>query len=152
MIEILNNELMNKADIKILRSGKNFISTGLPLLAGSNSKQNQPPIKKQDEYLFIKVGYSFVKVNFKEIKYIEGFKDYIKIYSSEKALITKSTIKHAESKLPAELFTRVHKSYIISIDKIDKIEYNHIFIGQKKIPIGMLFRDAFYNKIALLRL
>lgn len=102
---------------------------------------------KSCEYLFIKVDYSMVKVCLNEIKYIEGLKDYIKIFINEKYLITKSTIKHIESKLPPGLFARVHKSYIISIDKIDKIEYNHIFIGQKKIPIGMQFKDSFYTKI-----
>ena len=105
-----------------------------------------------NKYLFVKVDFSTVKVSIDEIKYIEGIKDYIKIYANEKFLITKSTIKHAESRLPVELFARVHKSYIISIDKIDKIEYNHIFIRQKKIPIGMQFRDSFYEKINHLRL
>ena len=107
---------------------------------------------KSEKYLFIKVGYSTVKVNFNEIKYIEGLKDYVKIFVKDKSIITKSTIKHAENKLPLDLFTRVHKSYIISIDKIDKIEYNHIFIGEKKIPIGMQFRDTFYRIIDYYRL
>lgn len=103
-------------------------------------------------YLFVKTGYSTVKISFNEIRYVEGLKDYIKIFVNEKSLITKSTIKHFESKLPSGLFARVHKSYIISIDKIDKIEYNHIFIGQKKIPIGMQFKNSFYEKINLYRL
>ena len=107
---------------------------------------------KPEKYLFVKIGYSTVKVNFNEIRYVEGLKDYIKIYVNEKPIVTKSTIKHAESKLPLKLFVRVHKSYIISIEKIDKIEYNHIFIGQKKIPIGMQFRDTFYEMIDYYRL
>lgn len=102
---------------------------------------------KRRKYLFVKVNTSMVKVSYNEIKYIEGLKDYIKIYINDKPLITKSTIKHIESILPGENFTRVHKSYIIAIDKIDKIEYNHIFIGQKKIPIGMQFKDKFYGQI-----
>lgn len=107
---------------------------------------------KPDKYFFVKVDYSTVKVSFDEIKFVEGLKDYIKIHINDKFIITKSTIKNMESKLPAEQFTRVHKSYIISIDKIDKIEYNHIFIGQNKIPIGMQFKDSFYEKINYLRL
>jgi len=102
---------------------------------------------KKRKYLFVKVNTSMVKVSYNEIKYIEGLKDYIKIYICDKSLITKSTIKHIESTLPGENFTRVHKSYIIAVDKIDKIEYNHIFIGQKKIPIGMQFKDKFYSRI-----
>lgn len=110
-------------------------------------------IKKADDfYFFVKVDYSTVKVNFNDIKYIEGLKDYIKIYINGKSLITKSTIKHIESKLPSRYYARIHKSYIISIDKIDKIENNHVFIGQQRIPIGMQFRDSFYEKIAQYRL
>lgn len=125
--------------------------------ATENQTQNHPAkpsngTNKPDKYLFIKVDYSTVKVSFDEIRFVEGLKDYIKIYVNEKFLITKSTIKNLESKLPPELFTRVHKSYIISIDKIDKIEYNHIFIGQNKIPIGTQFKNSFYEKIDSFRL
>ncbi len=116
----------------------------------SNGEPNRT--NKPDKYLFVKVDYSTVKVSFDEIKFVEGLKDYIKIHINGKFVITKSTIKNLESKLPAEQFTRVHKSYIISIDKIDKIEYNHIFIGQNKIPIGMQFKDSFYERINSLRL
>jgi DNA-binding LytR/AlgR family response regulator len=108
--------------------------------------------KPGDFYFFVKVDYSTVKVNFDDIKYIEGLKDYIKIYINGKSLITKSTIKHIESKLPSRYYARIHKSYIISIDKIDKIENNHVFIGQQRIPIGMQFRDSFYEKIEQYRL
>lgn len=125
--------------------------------ATENQTQNHPAkpsngTNKPDKYLFVKVDYSTVKVSFDEIRFVEGLKDYIKIYVNEKFLITKSTIKNLESKLPPEQFTRVHKSYIISIDKIDKIEYNHIFIGQNKIPIGTQFKNSFYEKIDSFRL
>ncbi len=109
-------------------------------------------LNKQNKYIFIKVDYCTIKIILNEIRFVEGLKDYIKIFINEKFYITKSTIKHIESKLPIEQFARVHKSYIISIDKIDKIEYNHIFIGQNKIPIGMQFKDSFYEKIDSLRL
>jgi len=110
------------------------------------------PSHKPAEYFFVKVDYSLVKVCTNEIKYIEGYKDYIKIYVNDKSLITKSTIKNMESKLPRELFVRVHRSYIISLDKIDKIENNQVFIGLKKIPIGMQYKDSFYERIGCFRL
>jgi len=113
---------------------------------------NDFPSKKLVEYFFVKVDYSLVKVCIKDIKYIEGFKDYIKIYVNDKSLITKSTIKHLESKLPDELFARVHKSYIVSLDQIDKIENNQIYIGAKKIPVGLQYKDLFYERINDLKL
>ena len=124
------------------------IDDNLPPAAKNNSSRTTIVNK----YFFVKVDYSIVKINFNEVKYIEGLKDYIKIYVNDKALITKSTMKNIVLKLPNVQFMRVHKSYIISLDKIDKIEYNHIFIGQKKIPIGMQFKDLFYKQIEFLRL
>jgi two-component system LytT family response regulator len=138
---------VNKASEKLGSKIKNPATQDSRLNMHRNAQ-----IDKPEEYLFVKVDYSAVKVNFSEIRYIEGLKDYVKIFVNEKVLITKNTIKYMEAKLPLELFARVHKSYIISIDKIDKIEYNHIFIGQKKIPIGMQFKDSFYAKINHFRL
>jgi two-component system, LytTR family, response regulator len=126
--------------------------TKSPLLQESINDSSSVRNDKPGEYLFVKVDYSTTKVNYNEIKIIEGLKDYIKIYVNDKMLITKSTIKYMENKLPKDLFVRVHKSYIISINKIDKIEYNHIFIGQNKIPIGMQYKEAFYAKIDDFRL
>ena len=108
--------------------------------------------EKKDQYLFVKVDYSTVRVNFCDINFVEGLKDYLKIHTKDSYLITKSTIKHLESKLPPETFQRVHKSYIISFDHIDKIENNRIFIGKNKIPIGLQYKDSFYDRIAELKL
>ena len=114
--------------------------------------QSIPKYEKLKNYFFIKVGSSTVKVSISDIKFIEGLKDYIKIHINNHALITKCTIKHIEKELPKALFTRIHKSYIISIDKIDRIEYNHVHIGQKSLPIGMQFKDSFYTTIDRYRL
>lgn len=131
---------INKASLQL--SVKNKI----PII--QNQIQNNSP----EEYFFVKVGYSIVKINFNEISYIEGLKDYVKIYINDKSLVTKGNIKNIENKIPSDLFARVHKSYIISIDKINKIENNHISIGSKKIPIGLQFKDSFYEKINRFRI
>jgi two-component system, LytTR family, response regulator len=104
-------------------------------------------------FLFVKVGSSTIKISYDEIHYIEGLKDYVRIYINDtKALITKCTIKYIEKKLSNNNFKRVHKSYIVSIDKIDKIEFNHVFIGSKKIPVGMQFKESFFDIIDIYRL
>ena len=110
------------------------------------------PEKNACDYLFVKEGYSTVKICFSEIDYIEGLKDYMKICVKDKIHLTKSTIKHIESKLPPEKFIRVHKSFIVSLDKINKIENNRIFIGSQKIPIGLQYKTAFNDKIETQRL
>ena len=135
LLDVISNTTVDQ-----LQTSKNLIS------------QNFRTRVLEDKFIFIKVNGCSLKVSYDNIHYIEGLKDYIKIFVNEKPLVTKSTIKHIEEKLPSEQFIRIHKSYIISIDKIDKIGYNHVFIGQKKIPIGMQFKDSFYNMIDKYRL
>lgn len=140
-------------------SEANFLS----FIGGSSSKDLEPQLKntnvenssksENNGFMFIKVGSSIVKVIYDEIKYIEGLKDYIKIYTNGgKALVTKCTIKHIEQKLPTYQFIRIHKSYIISFNKIDKIEFNHTFINEIKIPIGAQFRERFLMRVNSYRL
>jgi two-component system LytT family response regulator len=96
------------------------------------------------EYILIKVEYSTVRVDLANILYVEGLKDYVKIVTSGKNYLTKSTMKNMEEKLPEDFFVRVHKSYIVSLNKINKIENNRIIIGDKYIPVGEQFKDNFY--------
>lgn len=99
------------------------------------------------KYLMIKVEYSTVKLDLEKILYIEGLKDYVKIYTGPKPILTKSTMKHMEERLPSERFIRVHKSFIVAFDKIDSIENNRIIIGEKIIPIGNQYKSLFYKML-----
>jgi DNA-binding LytR/AlgR family response regulator len=106
-----------------------------------NSVENSSP----EKYLMIKVEYSTVRVDLAQILYIEGLKDYIKIYTGKKPLLTKSTMKNIEEKLPSDQFIRVHKSFIVALTKIESIENNRIIIGEKYIPIGNQYKSGFYS-------
>lgn len=99
------------------------------------------------DYIMIKCEYSTVKVNFDSIIYIEGLKDYIKIFTDEKMLLTKSTMKNIETKLPSNIFMRVHKSFIVSLCRISKIENNRIIFGDQRIPVGEQYKKAFHRLI-----
>jgi two-component system LytT family response regulator len=98
-------------------------------------------------YLFVKTDGKMVKVNFEEILFIEGLKDYIAINTKTEKLIILQNFKTMEESLPATRFIRVHKSYIVSLEKIDSVERNRIFIGTKIIPVGDTYKDAFFTKI-----
>lgn len=104
------------------------------------------------EYMLIKVEYSTVKINFNSILYIEGLKDYIKIYNGQRPILTKSTLKNVEEKLPANEFIRVHKSFIVALSKIESIENNRILIANQRIPVGNLYKDSFQDIINKFRL
>lgn len=100
-----------------------------------------------DNFVFIKTDHKMVKVNFDEILYVEGLKDYLCIHLLSEKLITLMTLKSLEQVLPPRQFMRIHKSYIISLQKIDSIERNRIFMGEAVLPIGETYRDAFSKRI-----
>ena len=110
-------------------------------------KEFRPSTIPENEFIFVNAEYSTVKINLKEILFIEGLKDYIKIYNGPRPILTHSTMKKMENKLPSSQFIRVHKSFIVSIYHIDAIERNFIVMGEKKIPIGETYKEAFYNRI-----
>jgi two-component system LytT family response regulator len=99
-------------------------------------------------FLMVKVEYTTIRVDLNDILYIEGLKDYVKIHTEGKHILTKTTMKNIMEKLPSGSFLRVHKSYIISLDKIDMIENSRIVIGNQRIPIGESYRSSFYEMIS----
>ncbi|MCD8540278.1 MAG: LytTR family DNA-binding domain-containing protein [Leadbetterella sp.] len=90
------------------------------------------------DYMFVNVEYSLVKVNFDTITHIEGLKDYIKIFvtTAVHPILTKSTLKGIEEKLPEGKFLRVQKSFIVNLDKIESIRNHRISIGKFEIPVS----------------
>lgn len=109
-------------------------------------------IMNPSDFILVKADYATIKINLNEILYIEGLKDYIKIYCGRKPVLTKSTMKNMEEKLPSGNFVRVHKSFIVSLAKIDSIENQRIVIGEKRIPVGDQYKDGFNTIINGLKL
>jgi DNA-binding LytR/AlgR family response regulator len=99
------------------------------------------------QYLFVRADYKLVKINFNEILYIEGLKDYVKIYTGDRPIITQMSMKALEEKLPANDFLRVHRSYIVAFNKIEFIQKNMLTIGKKEIPISEHYHDQLYKRI-----
>lgn len=90
------------------------------------------------DFFYVNVEYSLVKVRIPDISHVEGMKDYVKIYLTgvSKPIITKSTLKGIEEKLPVQTFMRVHKSFIVNLDRIESIRNREIRIGTWEIPVG----------------
>src|SRR6202012_182696 len=109
----------------------------------------EPVQKPQQDFLsdfiFVKTEHKVQKVYLNDILFIEGLKDYISIFTPAERIITLQNMKKMEDALPERHFIRVHKSYIVSINKIDSIERSRIFIGDKVIPVGDTYREEFFK-------
>lgn len=107
-------------------------------------------VRKEKDFFFVKSEYRQIKINFSEILYIEGLKDYVKIFVSgnSKPILTLMSLKKLEEELPQENFMRVHRSYIVALDKIEAIERNQIIIGGAQITIAPQYKDELMNYIS----
>jgi two-component system response regulator LytT len=104
-----------------------------------------PTNLNEKSYLYLKVDYQLVKIDTADILYIEGLKDYVKVFlkSQEKPLLTLSSLKKLEEKLPSSAFLRIHRSYIVSCDAIKSVTKNSVHIGQTMIPVTENYREGF---------
>ena len=101
----------------------------------------------EKKYIFIRADYSLIKLNLADIQYIESLDDYLKIFSqNQKTIVARMTMKMILDKLTSTNFVRVHRSYIVSVNHIDKVRNKLIYIGEKEIPVGMSYEGNF-NKI-----
>lgn len=100
------------------------------------------------DYIFVKTEYKLVKVNTDDILYIEGMQNYVAIYTKTEKIISLQNIKKMEEQLSRKQFARVHKSYMVALNKIISIERSRIYIADAVIPLGDVYRDGFYQLIA----
>ncbi|MWB93217.1 response regulator [Flavobacterium sp. GA093] len=102
---------------------------------------------KGDSHIFIKVDKKMMKINMEEILFVEGMKEYIKVVTPDKTYITHKSLTSLSEELPTERFIRIHKSYVIALDKVKSIEGNRIQISSYTIPIGRNYSKEVKNKI-----
>lgn len=113
------------------------------LIKNSHSSEAAAPMRQQQQFIFIKTEYKIVKVDLEDILYIEGLKDYSKIYLKDnpKPIYTLQNLKSFEAKFPTDRFARIHRSYIVSVSKINVICKNRVVIGQTDIPVSIGFKN-----------
>jgi DNA-binding LytR/AlgR family response regulator len=101
------------------------------------------------DIVFVKSDAALVKVDIRQIQWIEALADYVALVTKDKKYICHSTMKSIEARLPAEQFVRIHRSFIVRIDQIDAIEDKTVFVGDKVLPVGGTYRDSLMGKINL---
>ena len=112
----------------------------LNLQSNTKNSSTENPAEPAQPFLYLRVDRKMIKVLFNDILYIEGLRDYIRIFTTSKTIITKHLLASLEEMLPSDAFLRIHRSYIISISKIDSFNSDTIEIGKKELPIGRLFK------------
>jgi two-component system, LytTR family, response regulator len=107
-------------------------------------------VRKEEEenrYIFIKTEYRLEKVDTEDIIYIEGMKDYLRIVCSNKKIMTLQSFARLEELLPVKKFCRIHKSFIIALNKIESIERGVVVISDQRIPVSITYKENFYARI-----
>lgn len=107
---------------------------------------NTPPLP----YIYVKSEYKLIKINLDHILYIEGLKDYVKIFTvdKDKPVLTLMSLKLLEQQLPHEIFMRIHRSYIINLNYIEQVERNQVVIKNTRISIADIYKESFLRHIA----
>lgn len=117
------------------------------------TRPQQPPVSQapvEKESIFIKTEYKLIQIELRKILYVEGLKDYVKIYTEEspKPILSLLTMKAMEEMLPPNRFIRVHRSFIVQPEKIEAIERNRIVFGKEYIPISDNYKQKFMEFLA----
>lgn len=131
-------------------SFQRFVKAVSKAMAGNHANNNSGHTSQEynsNNELFIKSGYEYIKVHIPDIIFIKADSDYTEIYLAERKLLTSESLHYWESFLNEDHFTRVHKSYIVHVEKIQKIVGNQIYLPHdQKIPIGRVYKDSFMEK------
>jgi len=143
LLKPFNYEEFLHAANKALAYGELLEKSNAP--AAATATAAIPEERIEDEYLFLKVEYQLVRIALNDILYIEGLKDYVKVWlkSAEKPVLSLTSLKSLEEKLPSKKFMRVHRSFIVSLDKINSITRNALQIGKINITVGDQYKEAF---------
>lgn len=134
------NKAVHKAIEKI-----NLKKSGIATQQATNGSSTATNAPERKDHFFVKTDYKNQRIDFDQILYIEGLKDYVSIYTETGRVVSLQVMKKMEEFLPAEQFMRVHRSYIVSLDRITSVDKSRIYIGDQIIPIGETYKDGFFK-------
>jgi len=135
LLKPISFERFLKAVNKVLPLNGSTVHVAMPI-----SMQTEKLNETSNSFLYFRAERKMVKVFFHDILYVEGLKDYIKIVTDPKTIVTKHVLSTLEEMLPANDFLRIHKSYIVAINKIDSYTADSVNIAKHELPIGRLYK------------
>jgi DNA-binding LytR/AlgR family response regulator len=151
--DLAEDIIASSATALILKPVKDFELKVNINLSVENFRKTQEIMPKNEEnfnnYIFVRADYKLNKIRIPDIYYIEAKKDYVNIHTSDNVYMVHSTMRDIMKVLPASLFIRIHRSYIVNIDKIFSIKYPELLVESKMkmLPIGGLYRKELFDRI-----
>jgi DNA-binding LytR/AlgR family response regulator len=126
---------------------KERLSTEPAVVIQAPGTTTSTPTPAPASYIFVKTEYKIQKVDLSDILYMEGLRDYIAIHTTTGKILTLQSMRSFQEQLPERQFMRVHKSYLVALDKIQFIERNRIVIAGNYIPIGETYQEQFQQRL-----
>jgi DNA-binding LytR/AlgR family response regulator len=117
----------------------------IKLKSGRATPEDQPEGKK--DYVLVKSEHKIHKLFLKDIRYIQSMREYVAYYTKDGRILSLYSLKKLEEELPPEQFIRIHKSYIVAIDRVTTLEGNRVHIGDEKLPVGASYREEVMRRI-----
>lgn len=114
----------------------------------AKAQRQQTPRDEHAAAFFVKQNSALVKIFYKDVLFIQGFKQYVKIVTTARPIVTLESMKNLEAQLPKALFMRLHKSYIVAVDKIQSLSRQEVVINQNAIPVGKTFEPDWLKYLA----
>ncbi len=106
-----------------------------------------PSVPASADHIFVKSEYRIIRIDLKDIYYFESLRDYVAIHHSGGKTLTLQSLRSFEEELDSQLFLRIHKSYIIAVNKIDAIERKRVIIQGQYLPVGETYLEAFWKRL-----
>ncbi|MGF7025009.1 LytR/AlgR family response regulator transcription factor [Sphingobacterium sp. HSC-15S19] len=135
--------LLKPIDEVRLKKAINKASLFSKLLSNETEKSSLESFS--ENFLLIKSERRFHKINFDEIKYVEGLKDYVVLYIGDQRLITAMNLKTIHQKMPQDIFIRISKSYVVNLNFIESFDHHGVMIDDVEIPIGEVYKKEFFR-------
>ncbi|MCB0635706.1 MAG: response regulator transcription factor [Lewinella sp.] len=105
------------------------------------------PVSPERAFLLVKANHAVHKIFLDEIRYIEGMKEYVAFHLPEQRIISIQSLKQLEQDLPADQFIRIHKSYIVAIDKVTATDGGHVHLGKQRLPVGGIYKEEVQRRL-----
>jgi len=110
-------------------------------------QKTKPELSQASDNLFVKSGNTFRNIRIDDILYVEGMKDYLRIWTNKEGIMTLMSFQKLIDQLPVSRFVRIHRSHLVALSKMDEVTKNRVRIGEKYLPIGDTYKEELHRRM-----